>query len=589
MKTVRHPKYFLLLFLALGLVCGSFLRAEDKAPAVPETLAPQAAPAAPAKPEPTADATQATEEKQEAAAVTESKEADDQAMVDEAKSKDDEKSEAPSSAKGKKKSRHTVVHSSDRERVNVGGDSVLRAGDQADVVVSVFGSSISAGEVSDSVVSVIGASRVTGGSVGDAVVSVLGDTYVNGHVKGQVVAVLGDVEFGPEAVVDGEVVCVGGEIKRDSAAALKGNVQNVGIRGVTTWFKQCILKARLLAPDFHIWWAWGLALAFLIFYFLLALIVPSAVTKCTDTLEQRAGASLITAVLVMMLTPVTYLLLVFTLALGIGVALIPLFSLGLFIAGLFGRVVMLAWLGRRLTKLAGGGPLAHPAVGVLVGGVIVLGLYTIPVVGFITYFLLGMLGLGVVIYTLILQFQAARAARPVPAPKAAPAAVAAAAAVPPVFGAEAVPPLATPAPVSSAPPVISAATLPRAGFWIRFCASLLDFILVAIVINLLGKVFHGLFSPGGSTPFWFTVYCVIMWATKGTTIGGVICGLKLVRLDDRPVDWGLALVRALGGFLSFAVAGLGFIWVSFDDERQSWHDKIAGTTIVKVPKGTALM
>jgi uncharacterized RDD family membrane protein YckC len=585
MKTVRHPKYFILLFLALGLVCGSLLRAEDKAPAAPETPAPQATPAAPA---PTADAAKATEEKQEAAAVTESKDADESATVDEAKSKEDGKSETRDNAKGKRKFRRSGIHSSDRERVNVGGDTVLKAGEQAEMVVSVLGSSTSAGEVSDSVVSVIGSSRVTGGSVGDVVVSVLGDTYVNAHVRGGVVTVLGDVEFGPEAVVDGEVVCVGGEITRDAAASLKGNVQNVGIRGLTTWFKECILKARLLAPDFRTWWAWGFALAFLVFYLLLALIVPSAVTKCTDTLEQRAGSSLITAVLVMMLTPVTYILLVFTLALGIGVALVPLFSLGLFIAGLFGKVVMLAWLGRRITKLLGDGPLAHPAVGVLIGGMIVLGLYTIPVVGFITYFLLGTLGLGVVVYTLILQFQAARAARPAPAPKVAPAPVAAAV-VPPVFGAEAVPPPIALAAVSFAPPVISAATLPRAGFWIRLCASLLDFILVAIVINMLSKVFHGWFSPGGSTPFWFAVYCVVMWATKGTTIGGVICGLKLVRLDDRPIDWGLALVRALGGFLSFAVAGLGFIWVSFDDERQSWHDKIAGTTIVKVPKGTSLL
>ncbi len=63
----------------------------------------------------------------------------------------------------------------------------------------------------------------------------------------------------------------------------------------------------------------------------------------------------------------------------------------------------------------------------------------------------------------------------------------------------------------------------------------------------------------------------------------------MVRLDDRPVDWTVAIVRALGGFLSLFVAGLGFIWVAFDPERQSWHDKIAGTTVVHVPKGTPLV
>ena len=80
-----------------------------------------------------------------------------------------------------------------------------------------------------------------------------------------------------------------------------------------------------------------------------------------------------------------------------------------------------------------------------------------------------------------------------------------------------------------------------------------------------------------------------MWKTKGTTIGGIVCGLKVVRLDDRPIDWPTAIVRALGCFLSMAVAGLGFLWVVFDADRQSWHDKIAGTTVVRVPKGTSLL
>jgi uncharacterized RDD family membrane protein YckC len=82
---------------------------------------------------------------------------------------------------------------------------------------------------------------------------------------------------------------------------------------------------------------------------------------------------------------------------------------------------------------------------------------------------------------------------------------------------------------------------------------------------------------------------VVLWALKGTTIGGIVCGLKIVRLDDRKVDWMVAVVRGLAGFLSLAVAGLGFLWVAFDDQKQSWHDKIAGTTIVQLPKGMSLL
>ena len=80
-----------------------------------------------------------------------------------------------------------------------------------------------------------------------------------------------------------------------------------------------------------------------------------------------------------------------------------------------------------------------------------------------------------------------------------------------------------------------------------------------------------------------------MWRRRGTTIGGIVCGLKVVRIDNREIDWTTAIVRALGCFLSLAVVGLGFIWVAFDDEKQSWHDKIAGTTVVRVPKGMSLI
>ena len=133
---------------------------------------------------------------------------------------------------------------------------------------------------------------------------------------------------------------------------------------------------------------------------------------------------------------------------------------------------------------------------------------------------------------------------------------------------------------------IQYSTLPRAGFWIRVAATLLDIMLIGVVLNMMET---RMFSPADYFPLMAATYFVTFWALKGTTIGGVVCGLKVVRLDDRPVDWSVAIVRGLGGFLSLFVAGLGFIWVAFDDERQSWHDKIAGTTIVRVPRGVSLI
>ena len=586
MNTVRHSKYFLLLLLAFGLAVGPALRAQDK-PAAPTE--PAAASAEPAKPEVAAEKPKPAEDKPVHEIVT-----DDSKPEATAETTAEAEPKAESSDNnGKHRKSHGSRHSgNNNERVSFGGDSMLAAGEQSDAVVSIFCSSTSAGDVNDAVVSVFGSSRVTGGTVGNTVVSVLGSSYVNGHVKGQVVAVLGNLELGPDAVVDGEVVCVGGEVKRDAKAVVHGNIQNIALAGhhfnfdsLSTWFTKCLLYGRPLAFEHNLVWAWCIALGFLAFYALIALIAPGGVVKCVETLEQRPGSSLLAALLTLLLTPVAYILLVLTLAIAVGFVLIPLFSLGLFFAALFGKVVMLTWVGRRIAHLLGGSTVVHPALGVLIGGILVLLLYTIPIVGFITYKLLGILGLGVVVYTLILQFKASRPPKPVKA-----TAVLSVAASASTAGIEAGPPAVPVEALSAAPVVISAATLPRAGFWLRIGATLLDLIMVGIITGVSERLFRGVdFHPGGGFPLWVVVYHVIFWATKGTTIGGIICGLKLVRLDDRPIDWGVAIVRSLCAFLSLVVAGLGFIWVAFDDEKQSWHDKIAGTTIVKVPKGTALL
>jgi uncharacterized RDD family membrane protein YckC len=55
------------------------------------------------------------------------------------------------------------------------------------------------------------------------------------------------------------------------------------------------------------------------------------------------------------------------------------------------------------------------------------------------------------------------------------------------------------------------------------------------------------------------------------------------------VDWATSIVRALACFLSLFAAGLGFLWIIWDPERQAWHDKIAGTVVVRVPRGVSLV
>lgn len=473
------------------------------------------------------------------------------------------------------------------ERVAVGAGASLAAGERANAVVAVFGSADSAGEVADSVVAVLGDATVAG-SVGDAVVAVGGRATVNGRVGGDVVAILGGVELGPEADIGGDVVVVGGGLTRDARAVVRGQVREIGLSGLWpregqlhVWPRACLLQARWLGFDPGLGWAWWIAAGFVGFYALLALLFRGGVERCVQVLEERPGSTVLVTILTVLFVPLALLLLAVTI---VGLLAVPFVAAALLGMALFGKAAVLAWIGRRAGAWAGGRRWA-PALAVLVGGGVVALLYAVPFGGMLAFQLFTWLGTGVVVHTLFLAIRrekAVVAAVPV-APSAAPAAVGA----PPVLVeplADAVPPGTTEMP--AVPPEVG---LPRAGFGRRTGALLIDLFLVAIVLGVAGSLLPAALALSGPPFVPLAIYGAVLWRLKGTTVGGIICGVRVVRLDGRELDWGTAVVRSLACFLSLAAAGIGFLWVLIDDDRQAWHDKIAGTVVVRVPKGVPLV
>lgn len=86
------------------------------------------------------------------------------------------------------------------------------------------------------------------------------------------------------------------------------------------------------------------------------------------------------------------------------------------------------------------------------------------------------------------------------------------------------------------------------------------------------------------------LYEVVMIATRGQTLGKMMTSVKVVRADNGLVPgWGKSIGRwiipavlnfipAVGPFLSLLVY-LSLLW---DSARQGWHDKAAGTFVIKV-------
>ena len=128
-------------------------------------------------------------------------------------------------------------------------------------------------------------------------------------------------------------------------------------------------------------------------------------------------------------------------------------------------------------------------------------------------------------------------------------------------------------------------SLPRATFWRRVAAAVLDFVLVMVVFQMMDL-------NGRRDEFWFCVMLVIyltaLWAWRGTTIGGIIAHLRVVRTDGLALSGSDSLIRAVSSLFSAFVLGLGFLWILKDAERQGWHDKIAGTYVVMVPRSVPL-
>jgi len=122
---------------------------------------------------------------------------------------------------------------------------------------------------------------------------------------------------------------------------------------------------------------------------------------------------------------------------------------------------------------------------------------------------------------------------------------------------------------------------PRASFWERMGAGFLDVVLVGFLMGVLHKPPLGFLAS--------LAYFAGMWAWKGTTVGGVVLGLKVVRLDGYPVTFLVPIVRALAAAFSIVVFFLGFLWIVWDREKQGWHDKIAGTVVIRLPKGAPLV
>ncbi len=126
-----------------------------------------------------------------------------------------------------------------------------------------------------------------------------------------------------------------------------------------------------------------------------------------------------------------------------------------------------------------------------------------------------------------------------------------------------------------------------AGRGVRFAAFIVDGVALAAVWALLDAI--GVVERGsGNAPVNIVqvvlsvAYFVALTAAFGQTIGKMALGIKVVDAEgDNPPMTAVLMRETIGKAVSAMVVLVGFIVILFDGKRQGWHDKIAGTFVVK--------
>jgi len=79
-------------------------------------------------------------------------------------------------------------------------------------------------------------------------------------------------------------------------------------------------------------------------------------------------------------------------------------------------------------------------------------------------------------------------------------------------------------------------------------------------------------------------YFVISWSRGGQTIGMRAWRLRVVSTHGAALTGPRALARFAASLLSLLVLGMGFLWCLFEPERRGWHDLLAGSRVIRLPK-----
>ena len=141
------------------------------------------------------------------------------------------------------------------------------------------------------------------------------------------------------------------------------------------------------------------------------------------------------------------------------------------------------------------------------------------------------------------------------------------------------------------------------GFWARFVAFLVNSIIALVIMAPLSALLYekvvisdydltdreqfldliaAMSGQGSIETVIIGTLFILLWVFRNAEPGKML--FRAVIVDARSLQSASAwqyVARYIGYYVSLLPFGLGFIWIAFDARKQGWHDKIAGTVVIK--------
>ena len=130
-----------------------------------------------------------------------------------------------------------------------------------------------------------------------------------------------------------------------------------------------------------------------------------------------------------------------------------------------------------------------------------------------------------------------------------------------------------------------------AGVGARLLAQIIDLFWLLPLSFVLGAVATfvngGEMSLGGElmANLIGALVVLLFWVERQATPGKLVLGLSIVDAETGGVPTlGRFTLRYVGYLVSALPLGLGYLWAIWDKRKQGWHDKMAGTLVVRRPR-----